>query len=73
MTGIAWPQLMRLGLADLRLTPEAFWNLTPVELMLMAGLGQGPASPSRADFAALAARFPDRPARPSEGSEHGGA
>lgn len=61
MTRIAWPQLMRLGYRQLGLTPEAFWDLTPVELMLMAGdVGAGEAL-SRARFEDLAARFPDRP------------
>jgi uncharacterized phage protein (TIGR02216 family) len=64
MTRIAWPALMRVGLVELRLTPEAFWALTPAELMLMAGVGAGPAPLTRAGLAELAARFPDRPRAP---------
>ncbi|WP_424927677.1 rcc01693 family protein [Amaricoccus tamworthensis] len=59
MNRIAWPQLMRLGLAGLGLTPETFWQLTPVELMLMAGGGDGPPVPTRKTFEELASRFPD--------------
>jgi uncharacterized phage protein (TIGR02216 family) len=61
MTCIAWPQLMRLGLTELGLTPDVFWGLTPVELMLMAGLGDGPGMLTRADLSDLTARFPDTP------------
>ena len=32
-----WAELLRLGLTRLRLSPQAFWALTPVELMLMLG------------------------------------
>jgi len=59
MTRIAWPKLMRLGLVQLRLSPDVFWSLTPAELMLMAGLGEGRATMTRAGLAELAARFPD--------------
>lgn len=59
MRRIAWPQLMRLGLVHLRLSPEAFWNLTPAELMLMAGSGAGHEALNRTGLAELAARFPD--------------
>ena len=53
---------MRLGMVELRLSPDRFWALTPAELMLMAGVGAGGevASLSRAGFADLAASFPDR-------------
>ncbi|MCB1371074.1 MAG: phage tail assembly chaperone [Rhodobacteraceae bacterium] len=67
MTRIAWPRLMQVGLGRLRLPPEVFWNLTPAEFMLMAGLGEGRAALSRAGLAELSARFPDVPAvRPAE-------
>ena len=39
MTRIAWGGLMRLGMVELRLSPEVFWGLTPAELMLIAGVG----------------------------------
>ena len=41
MTRIAWSGLMRLGLVQLRLTPETFWALTPAELMLIAASSGG--------------------------------
>lgn len=63
MTRIAWPALMRLGMAELRLAPEVFWNLTPAELRLIAGAGAPAGALDRAGFEALAARFPDGPPR----------
>lgn len=59
MKRIDWPRLMRLGLVDLRLRPRDFWDLTPAELLLLAGHGAGSAALNRAGLAALAARFPD--------------
>jgi uncharacterized phage protein (TIGR02216 family) len=61
MSRIAWPELMRVGLVRLRLAPDAFWALTPAELMLLAGAGRGPAPMTRAGLTDLVARFPDRP------------
>ena len=63
--GFDWPGLMRAGLQGLALTPEQFWALTPAELLMMLGGGQGGAAPmGRAGLEALAARFPDtRPDR----------
>lgn len=57
---IDWGGLMRLGLHQLRLTPDQFWALTPVELMLMAGISPG-VTPTltRARLDALCAQFPD--------------
>jgi uncharacterized phage protein (TIGR02216 family) len=54
-----WPALMRLGLRDLRLHPRDFWALTPMELMIMAGLEGQPAPLTRARLEELAARYPD--------------
>jgi len=51
---------MRLGLVNLRLSPEVFWSLTPAELMLMAGFDLEGASLSRGGFANLSAQFPDK-------------
>lgn len=59
MTRFAWPKLMRLGMVELGLAPAVFWDLTPVELMLLAGFDAGPATLDRAGLAALMARFPD--------------
>ena len=50
---------MRLGLGQLRLTPCQFWQLTPVELALMAGL-EGQRSMSRSGLAELMAKYPDK-------------
>lgn len=61
MSRVAWPQLMRLGMVELRLTPEVFWALTPAELFLLAGLGEGPVALNRAGLDVLRARFPDGP------------
>jgi uncharacterized phage protein (TIGR02216 family) len=61
MTRIAWPGLLQLGLVRLRLPPAVFWDLTPAELMLMAGQSGGRAALTRAGLADLAARFPDKP------------
>ncbi len=59
MSKVNWAALMRLGLVDLRLSPDRFWGLTPAELMLMAGSGGEVNSLSRTGFADLAASFPD--------------
>lgn len=54
-----WAGLMRLGLHILRLPPEQFWRLTPIELLVM--LGQEACEPpiTRARLDALAAAYPD--------------
>ena len=55
---------MAAGLGLLRLSPTAFWSMTPRELAaaLRAVLGDPAAAlpPSRNDLAALMRRFPDR-------------
>lgn len=63
MEQIAWPQLMRLGLGVLRLQPDAFWSLTPIELMLLAGVSEQTAPLDRDRFLDLARQFPDDAAR----------
>ncbi|MCU9838099.1 MULTISPECIES: rcc01693 family protein [Ruegeria] len=68
MSGFDWPALMRAGMLGLRLTPEAFWRLTPAELRLMLGQGAGAAPMNRAGLDALLAAWPDK----SEGEDHGG-
>lgn len=35
MSTLDWPSLMKVGLRGLRLSPEAFWALTPAEFQLM--------------------------------------
>lgn len=59
MSDLAWSGLVRLGLSHLRLDPDTFWSLTPVELMLMAGLDGPSSSMTRDRLTALAAAFPD--------------
>ena len=65
-TGLDWPALMRAGMQGLRLTPEAFWALTPAEFQIM--LGQpGQPSPLLSDgLAALMAAWPDDTERGSQ-------
>ncbi|MEM6940560.1 MAG: rcc01693 family protein [Pseudomonadota bacterium] len=59
MNTLDWPALMRLGLHQLRLSPQAFWSLTPVELQMMLGVA-GANSPMLKDgLAALMAAYPD--------------
>ena len=60
MSRIDWGGLMRAGLGGLRLTPGAFWALTPAELRLMLGRDAGPAPLSRAALDELARAFPDQ-------------
>ena len=52
---------MNFGLGTLRLSPDAFWRMTPRELAaaMEAVLGRQEAALDRASFAALRARFPD--------------
>lgn len=59
MTEVAWPALMRLGIVELGLAPRVFWDLTPAELFLLAGIAPGKRPMDRAGLAALMARFPD--------------
>lgn len=59
MRRLDWAGLMRAGLVGLRLTPEAFWRLTPAELMLMLGLSGGSAPMGRARLDDLLRAFPD--------------
>jgi uncharacterized phage protein (TIGR02216 family) len=55
-------QAMGFGLGTLRLSPDAFWRMTPRELAaaMEAVLGRHAAPLDRAAFAALHARFPDK-------------
>lgn len=62
-----WPGLMRLGLGRLGLRPDQFWALTPVELMVLAGLDDQAAPCLRARLEELALAFPDIPKHPHEG------
>lgn len=59
MSAIDWQGLMRVGLVGLRLTPEAFWRLTPIELRIMLGADQPSSALTRSRLDELAAAFPD--------------
>ncbi|SEN35467.1 phage conserved hypothetical protein [Gemmobacter aquatilis] len=59
MSGIDWPGLLRVGLHGLRLSPEAFWRLSPVELRIMLGAERAAPALTRARLDELAAAFPD--------------
>jgi uncharacterized phage protein (TIGR02216 family) len=60
MRGLDWPALMHIGLGKLRLRPEEFWRLTPIEFLLLSGLGPGGGSTTRAALEQLCREFPDR-------------
>ena len=60
MSGFDWPALQRAGLRGLRLSPAAFWALTPAEFRLLMGIDAGQAPMSRASLDALAAAYPDK-------------
>ncbi|WP_371169688.1 phage tail assembly chaperone [Aliiroseovarius sp. 2305UL8-7] len=62
-----WSGLMRLGLGQLGLRPAEFWALTPIELIVMAGLDDKPAPCLRSRLEELALAFPDTGGGPSEG------
>jgi len=59
VNGISWPELMKFGLCDLSLSPEVFWSLTPVELMMMAGQAGSPRAIGRSGLDELMKKFPD--------------
>jgi uncharacterized phage protein (TIGR02216 family) len=63
---LAWTELMRLGLGTLRLAPEVFWAMTPVELQrALEGAGVLTLAGNRgwmerATLERLMAQFPDK-------------
>lgn len=68
MSRIDWPGLMRAGLCELKLTPETFWKLTPIELKIMLGAENTAPALTRARLEELAAAFPDgRKAKADDG------
>lgn len=73
MAGLDWQGLLRAGLCDLRLTPAAFWALTPAELQLMLGAQSRPTPMTRAALAALERAYPDHPATPTESQMNDGS
>ena len=60
MSAFDWPALMRAGMHGLRLSPDAFWALTPVELAILLGQGYGPAPLTRTGLDALLRDYPDQ-------------
>ena len=66
MRAIRWAALVRLGLQKLRLLPREFWDLTPVELMLMLGSSESPPL-TRARLNELALAFPDQKGNRDDG------
>lgn len=54
-----WAALMRAGMRGAGLSPEAFWRLTPVELLLLLGIEAGAAPLTRARLEELARAYPD--------------
>lgn len=65
MTPFPWRDAIGFGLGVLRLSPDAFWAMTPRELALAASAQRGGAPPvmRRTTLDALMRRFPD-------GTEH---
>lgn len=59
MSGFDWSGLMRAGLHHLRLHPDQFWALTPVELALMMGVLKGNKPMNRNRLRDLLQDFPD--------------
>ncbi|HEY8261617.1 MAG TPA: rcc01693 family protein [Methylosinus sp.] len=56
-----WGRAMAFGFGVLRLSPGAFWSMTPRELAAAAEgvYGRAPSAPSRATLEALMRDFPD--------------
>ena len=67
MSGFDWAGLMRAGLGQLRLTPDQFWRLSPMELRMMLGAEAAIPPLTKARLDELAAAYPDR----GKGKDHG--
>lgn len=59
MNQFDWPSLMRAGMRGLGLRPAEFWALTPAELHLLLGRGDGAVPMRRDGLDALMAAYPD--------------
>lgn len=59
MSGLDWPGLMRAGLGGLGLLPADFWDLTPLELIILLGPQEAAMGMNRSGLEALMSRFPD--------------
>ncbi|WP_299282257.1 rcc01693 family protein [uncultured Tateyamaria sp.] len=67
--GLDWPALMRAGMQGLRLTPDAFWALTPAELQVMLGDPAASAPLLSKGLDALMAAWPDSTDTTPEGGQ----
>jgi uncharacterized phage protein (TIGR02216 family) len=52
--------MLRLALAGLRLSPDAFWRMTPAEFLLALGDADESRPMTRDGLKALKDRFPDK-------------
>ncbi|WP_375449543.1 rcc01693 family protein [uncultured Devosia sp.] len=61
MTPFPWAAAMRFGFGVLRLSSQAFWQLTPRELAAAwaAVAGEQVRPPGRSELETMMARFPD--------------
>ncbi|WP_420131990.1 rcc01693 family protein [Rhodopseudomonas sp.] len=62
MTPFPWREAMQFGLGTLRLSPDAFWRMTPRELAAaLIGARGGVGAPlDRGGLDALMRRYPDQ-------------
>lgn len=63
-----WAGLIRVGLGLLKLRPEQFWRLTPIELLTLMGMAANEAPLNRTRLEALVSAFPDNAKDTSDGS-----
>ena len=63
MTRFDWAALFVSGVRDGGLSPDDFWGLTPLELMLILGRGPGRRPMSRDALEAMARAWPDEEPR----------
>ena len=54
-----WPGMLRAGLHGLKLQPDEFWALSPVELMVMLGREKASGALTRDGLNSLLRDFPD--------------
>jgi len=55
-----WSEAIGFGLGILRLSPEAFWKMTPRELSLAIAAATGRSAPiERGTFEQMMTRYPD--------------
>ena len=55
-----WDEAIGFGLGILRLSPQAFWSMTPRELALAIGAATGATAPlRRSELSEMMTRYPD--------------